>query len=219
MISNKLISGTDLNGSDADGTVFFNFAPSNNWELDANASVDDGELSFYNAMFHEFTHALGFASYTLGGPQDPFGQGSPGSGTPGTWAKWDEFITDGTNSLIDPATFEVNQAAFDNTNPDFTAFFEGPNAVAANGGPVSLSTQRSHLNDNLFPTALMKSGSVAFPGPPVNTRVFNDVEVGILTDLGYTRNASTAVPEGGSSAGILGIAFLGLAGMRRMFKA
>jgi hypothetical protein len=192
VIRTKLITGVDQNGTQYDGTVFFDFQPDLHWELDPNASVDDGEVSFYNAMLHEFTHAIGFASMTVGEPRDVFGQGGPGSGSPGTWNKWDQFLTDGTNDVVNHGSFEANQMAFNNTEP-FGGYFVGPNAVAANGGPVHLSTQRSHLDDNLFPTALMKSGGVdvGIPGV-VNTRVWNNVEVGILTDLGYTPVAPTA---------------------------
>ena len=194
VIRTKLITGVDQNGAQYDGTVFFDFQPDLHWELDPNASVDTGEVSFYNAMLHEFTHAIGFASMTVGGTADVFGDGSPGSGSPGTWNKWDQFLTDGATYVVDPATFTVNQTAFNNTEP-FGGYFVGPNAVAANGGPVHLSTQRSHLDDNLFPTALMKSGGVdvGIPGV-VNTRVWNNVEVGILTDLGYTPVPPTATP-------------------------
>ncbi len=191
----KVVKGIDLNGTRFDGTIFFNFKPGTPWELDPNVPLAPGKISFYNAMLHEFTHAIGFASLTLGGSQDIFGEGSPGSNSPGTWNKWDQFLYDNSSVIpvVNPVTFEINQTALNSTEP-FGGFFIGPRAVKANGGPVHLSTQRSHLDDNLFPRALMKSGGVdvGIPGFP-NVRVWNTVEVGILTDLGYT---PVAQPQG-----------------------
>ena len=195
VIRNKVTRGVDLNGARFDGTIFFNFKPGTPWELDPNVPLELGKLSFYNAMFHEFTHAIGFASLTLGVTEDIFGDGKPGSGSPGTWNKWDQFVTDNSIGarVVDPVTFEINQTALNSTEP-YGGYFVGPRAVKANSGPVHLSTQRSHLDDILFPTSLMKSGSVdvGIPGF-ANVRVWNAVEVAILTDLGYT---PVAQPQG-----------------------
>ena len=116
VIRNKLITGNDLNGSVLDGGVDVNWGY--DWELDPNTpAVGPGPgqtYDFYAALFHEFTHALGFGSEISGDPAgDRFGQGGEGSGSPGSWAKWDQFISTCTMAtpLVDGASYEVNDAA------------------------------------------------------------------------------------------------------------
>lgn len=211
VIRKKLIDGIDLNGAALDGNVNVNWGY--NWELDPNTPATPAgpgqSFDFYAALFHEFTHALGFGSEISGDPaSDRFGQGGQGSGSPGSWAKWDQFLsTCAGTPLVNGGTFEVNDAAVTGARADGGCFV-GANAVAANGGPVKLfaDPDQSHLDNITFPTALMRPDRDYGP----ETRDYSAVEVGILTDLGYTRQLLVnGVPEPTSIA----LLFAGLVGL------
>ena len=64
VIRNKLQTGIDLTGAGSDGVVDVNWGYT--WELNPNTpAVGPGpgqSFDFYAALFHEFTHALGFSN-------------------------------------------------------------------------------------------------------------------------------------------------------------
>ncbi|MBT0959896.1 PEP-CTERM sorting domain-containing protein [Denitromonas sp. IR12] len=121
--------------------------------------------------------------------------------------------------MINP-DFTLNQGAWDaasvgGASPAEGMFFYGANAMAANGGnPVGLyspttwegGSSVSHLDtDNPALEAMMMTH--AGPDGP-SPRVFSAIEVGVLTDLGFT--AVTPVPEPETYAMLL--AGLGMVG-------
>lgn len=223
VIRNKLISGTDKNGASLDGYVDVNWGYQ--WELDPNTpAVANGagqSFDFYAAVFHEFTHALGFGSeLSATSNTDRFDEGGEGSGSPGSWAKWDEFLTDANGvSLINPVTGEINQAAFDKAQSE-GGLFTGTNAVDAFGSAPNLfaDPDQSHLDEFTFSTPNMDTNFMMKPNRdygPQEARVWSDLEIGILTDLGYMRSA--AIPEPGTYVVMLiGVAALGIRRQRRM---
>ncbi len=98
----------------------------------------------------------------------------------------------------------------------FGLFFDGANAVAANGGnPVGLFTPNpyeegssvSHIDDDnpAFMGLLMLAATEEGPA----ARMYSPIEVGILTDLGYD-----VIPEP-STGVLLGLGLLGLAARGR----
>ena len=217
VVRNKLLGNGDLNGGAADGNVDVNWAYE--WELDPNTpAVGPGAgqtFDFYAALFHEFTHALGFGSEISGDPaSDRFGQGGDGSGTQGTWSKWDQFLTDcAANPLVNPSTFEVDQAAFSGAQAN-GGCFAGPNAVAAYGAPVPLfaDPDQSHLDEDTFSIPNASMNFMMKPNRdygPQEARTYSGLEVGIMTDLGYTRLVNQ-VPEPASAMLVLAA----LAGLR-----
>jgi len=217
VIRNKLVNGIDLNGASHDGYVDVNWGYE--WELDPNIpAVVPGAgqtFDFYAAVFHEFTHALGFGSEISSTPgSDRFGQGEDGSGNPGSWSKWDEFLQDGNgNTLVHSGNFEVNQPAFADAQAN-GGVFAGPNAVAAYGGVVPLfpNSDQSHLDEVTFSMPNMSNNFMMKPERdygPQEARTWSSLEVAILRDLGYT-----AVPEP-SSIVLLAVGMLGVCLRRR----
>jgi hypothetical protein len=204
VISTKLQTGIDLNGASADGTVNFNFGQ--NWQLDANAPVSGGQFDFYGVAFHEFTHALGFASLINQNGTDLFG-----NSTAGHWGTYDQFLVDQSgNAVVNASTFDINSsvwntASIGGTSPAAGMFFNGANAVAANSGQlVGLyspttwidGSSISHLDtDNPDYSGMMMLHAV---GTGSAARDYSMIEVGMMQDLGYT--AVTAVPEPDSLA-------------------
>ena len=219
VVRTKLQSGVDLNGNRADGSVDINFG--NEWEFDFNKPASGTQYDFYSTMFHEFTHTLGFASFV-----GEFGDPIFGSPSAGSWNTFDRFIVDKNGTrIIDPTTFAINQAAWDEgsiggAGPTEGLFFDGPNAVAANGGrAVSLYTPEmweegssvSHLDseDPAYSDMMMLPTSATGP----YARDYSAVEVGILQDLGYT----AVIPEPEVYAMMLaGLSLLGWLARRKV---
>ena len=223
VVRNKVLNGVDLNGAGVnDGLVSVNWgAP---WELDPGVSVaaqNAGKFDFYAAVFHEFTHALGFFSNLTEAGND--GSQSGGITMPGFWSKFDQFLTDcqGTD-LIDHGTFLTNSVYADasiSANGK-SLCFSGANALAGNGGNSGLlfapNPYNGSTNSHLDPsggntTAMMKPGR---SGNVDEARVYNSLEIGIMRDLGFTPNAVGAVPEPGTIALVLA-ALAGLTIRRR----
>jgi len=57
----------------------------------------------------------------------------------------------------------------------------------------------SHVDKAIYPIDMMKHDRGTGP----ETRDYSAVDVGMLTDIGYTRNASSPVPEPGTLALVL----------------
>lgn len=219
VIRNKLQSNgaIDLNGAAADGSVDVNFG--NDWQLDPNAVVQSGQYDFFAALFHELTHALGFSSSITQAGDDGFGGGLI---DPGSWSKFDQFMTNCSGAdLVNHATGEINQGVYDGAKTSAMCF-AGPNAMAAYSGnpvdlyapnPYSTGSSGSHLNtdDPNFATSMMKHDR----GEGPEARDYSPVEIGILEDIGYTRVATTAVPEPGTMALLLTAGVLGMVARRR----
>lgn len=224
VVQQKLQSGgvTDLNGAAADGQVDVNFA--NLWELDYNTEPATNVYDFYSTLFHEFTHAIGFTSTISQAGRDVYGYGSEDPAVDaGTWNKFDSFLVQCGGANVIDSSSRINQAVWDaasvgDGSPNGLCF-NGGNAVLANGGnlielyspnPWAEGSSGSHLNTN----------NPQFTGSPQNlgsmmrhngadgsydTRSYSTIEVGMLTDLGYTRNIppTNNVPEPGTLALLL----------------
>lgn len=225
IIIDKLTTGNDFNGEKPDGVLNINFGRP--WELDINQSVvpswgwySQGTYDFYGTLYHEFTHALGFNSTISSSGQSLYGDRS--------WSRFDSFLLDKNDvPIIDPHDFGLDQAAWDAGSVGNWAvggseglFFGGSNTVAANSGySVTLYTPDewesgssvAHL-DGRFPGRegmMMTQSSGAGP----QARDYSAIEVGMLTDLGYS---VAVVPEPQTYAMMLaGLAMLGCIAARR----
>lgn len=227
-ILNPGVGGGDINGPLDDGFVIVNWGI--NWELDINGTVTPGfggEFDWYSTMYHEFAHALGFASGigTDGAGQnasDPFGTVGNNQGE---WNKFDEFLTDsgGASVFGDPAgAADLKESTYEGLltggpSPSGGLFFNGANAKAANGGnPVGLysptafsgGSSGSHTDDEN--AALAGTMMLANTPEGPSARVFSAIERGMFMDIGYTQVTNiTPVPEPSAFLfmGLLGILF------------
>lgn len=182
VVQEKLQTGVDANGEDADGVINWNWA--NDWGY--YPFVGSKEFDFTSTVMHELLHSFGFYN-ALGEPDSKEGT---------AWYTYDQFVVtkDGT-SPIDPETLRYDPE-FDPylTGYDGGMFFAGKNAMAAyNGRLVPLWTPAkfsgssiAHLDDNVFsgPNHAMMDHEALDTGPDNIT--LSPVELGILMDLGYT---------------------------------
>ena len=180
VVQQKIQSGTDANGSAADGDITFNFG--NPWAF--GTSVGRNQYDFTSTAMHELLHTFGFLSYTE----------DPGGNTGRSWTTFDQFLVTADGSRVINNNYRWNSAYNINlTGGGGGLYFGGPNAVAAYGGPVPLYTpwpwewgsSVTHLDDDSFTGAdTMLMNAVTDTGPGV--RVLSPVELAILRDLGYT---------------------------------
>lgn len=215
VIRNKLQGGGDLNGAAADGSVTVNFSNFPLLGLNDTVPSGTGVFDFYSTLFHEFTHALGFAS-SLNEAGDPYlGDAHDGNGV---WATFDKFLVDGNGNRVVSNGYVLQDSIW-NTAKDggSSMYFNGANAVQANGGDLvnlyspttwSNGSSISHLDDDSPYLAGMMMLSATNDGP--SARDYSNIEVGMLRDLGYT---PVAVPE--PAASVLILSALGVVGSWR----
>ena len=197
VVQNKILTGVDSNGAEADGEINWNFAQ--NWAF--GDSVAYGQYDLESVALHELTHTLGFLSYV----------DAPGANTGLSWTVFDSFLVnaDGTKVI-------GNDYAWKNTyTPNLTGangglYFAGADAVAAYGNLVPIYTPGtwapgssiSHLNDRVF--GVSRTLMTAQVGSGRGIRVLSPIELGVLADLGYT---VTPQPSGAMLA-FIGVFFL-----------
>lgn len=213
----KILGGSDPAPGLADGTVNWNFqdfdwAPLNTFQ--------PGQLDLVSTATHELTHALGFAKgINQNGGSD---YGDP-AGTPSFWTPFDRYIADQNGmSIIDSVTAELDGARWASASTGGTGStglqFNGPNAVAAAGGPVYLfspttwidGSSASHLDTDYYTGMNGTIENMMNHSPTVasglDIRAYTAIELGILKDIGYT---AVVIPEPASLA-LLGLAAAGL---------
>ena len=201
VVQNEILTGVDSNGSEADGYIDVNFGTGYAY----GDTVGRNQYDFQSTMMHEMLHAYGFLGY--------IDEAGWNRGT--NWTKFDSFVgTASGTKVINAGTYKFSTAY--NTNLTGGAgglYFLGPTAVAVYGGPVPLYTPNSwesgssvsHLDDSTFTganTQLMN----AMADTGLGIRTLSSVELGILTDLGYT------VQQNPAAASML---FVGLIFVRR----
>ena len=190
VVQNKIITGVDANGSNADGQLTVNFAYP--WAF--GDTVPNNRYDFQSVAMHELVHTLGFMT----------GYGTDLGVTDRNWTTYDSFLAgaDGTSPIggnyIWDTAFTPNV-----TGGNGGLYFAGPNAVSAYGGLVPIYTpgtwtpgsSLTHLDPADAPpgTVYLMDPSDGY-GPGV--RVITAVEVGLLTDLGYTIHAFVFVGFG-----------------------
>ena len=198
VVQNKIQTGSDANGSAADGVVNVNLGK--NWGY--GNSVDLSRYDFTSTLMHEFVHTLGFITYA----------GQAGTNTGQIWTRFDSFMVTSSRVKVIGLNLRWNTAYNGNlTGRNGGLYFGGPNAVAAYGGPVPLYTPSTwtagssinHLNDAVF-SGPKKSLMNAIVATGQGLRALSPVELAVLKDLGY---AVVPVP-GGIALVFVGVMFL-----------
>lgn len=228
IVRRKLTTGEDLNGNEADGTIAVNFTGSIPWETDFNMPPrpedwwwgDTGTYDFYGTLYHEFTHLLGFSSAMRADGSTLFGSVS--------YNTFAGFLVDGYGNSIISEAGTLNQdiwnaasIGYSSDGSDNGLFFGGQAAIAANGGePVALYSpgmwEQGSSASHLDPYVDGQGGMMMIPAlePGRSIRAYSDIEVAILTDLGYS---VAVVPEPETwSMMLAGLALLGSIARRRM---
>lgn len=187
VVQEKIQTGRDANGSAADGAIDWNFGHS--WGYGDSMTMD--QYDFQSIAMHEMVHTLGFVSNTV----------EPNSNTGSLWSVYDGHLASNTGEKAVTSDYRWNAALRPNlTGGNGGLYFNGPNAVAANSGPVPLHTPNpwalggsvSHLGARVSGgQTLMKSVYRVGPG----VRDLGDVELAILRDIGYQVTAPN--PAGG----------------------
>lgn len=233
-LANEL-AGTDLNdndGFDHDGdgslndaeiTIAFNSNGGITWYFGTDSTPPGGQKDFVTAALHEIAHGLGFISTMAVDTGDnicgtsTLGDGCWGVGLPGGFpVVYDRFLENeaGTNLI---QNFTNQSAALGTALTTNYVRFNGPNAVAADGGsrpklyspnPFEIGSSILHVDQGTYespsnPNLLMTPTAgdpQHHPGP---------ITLGILKDIGwniidrplatFTKSASATSVEGGQT--------------------
>lgn len=197
IVQNKVLTGVDANDSAADGEIDVNFGI--DWAF--GDSVGPDQYDFKSTMLHELLHAFGFLGYI----------DEPGNNSGRNWPQFDRFVVDEEGTAVIGTDFRFKNAYEENlTGGAGGLYFGGPNAVDAYGGLVPLyfpdpwepGSSGSHLDDFIFVDADQKLMNAAAESG-LGVRVIDAMELGILSDIGYTVN-----PQPSAALLFLGMLFL-----------
>ena len=148
---------------------------------------------------HEMMHAMGFTS-AISSTGDGLFAGAVG--TPNAWYTFDRFVVDASGNKLINADFSFNSSLISALTGGSSLFFNGPNAVAANGGkplvlyspsPYEEGSSGSHTDDETYTTNLgLLMNSATFAG--LGNRTLSAVELGVLRDIGYDLSGTSGPP-------------------------
>lgn len=179
VVQDKLLTGRDANGADADGEITWNFAFG--WGL--GDTIAAGDYDFHSTALHELLHSFGFLSEIQ----------EVGENTGRSWMILDSFVVTADRKRPIGRNLRWNSAFDDHLiGEDGGLYFSGRNAVAAYGGLVPLyypsewdPGSSAHHTDDLTFTGSEQLLMNAQTGTGLGVRVISAIEIGILRDLGY----------------------------------
>jgi len=197
VVSHKIRTQLDQNGSSADGLLEINFA----WNWDYDDDIGSAAIDFKSTIIHELLHLCGFTSELDFAGTDVYG--TP-PGTPGIWEPFERYLTNVGGQPIIATDFRLNFSRWQavrtgGSSPASGLFFSGPKAIIANGGlPVGLyspttweeASSAAHLDDTNPALANYLMDARLVPGP--STRRLSSIERAILEDIGYNMNPISA---------------------------
>ncbi|OBB56246.1 hypothetical protein A5757_01760 [Mycobacterium sp. 852013-51886_SCH5428379] len=208
VVQEKLLSGLDLNGLQADGEIDWSFAEQ--WSAQPKPTTDQYDLT--STAMHELLHSFGWLSFI----------NEPGkNATNREYTIYDSHIVNenGVRLVNSDYRFDEEQSE-DLIGFNGGTYFAGRNAVAAYGMLVPLFTPEpwqggsslSHLDDVTFSRAngnfqMMTSADGMGPGPKTLSRI----EQGVLADIGYNIRFQDPAPY----APVYGMTLVGFLFLRR----
>jgi len=214
-LANQL-AGTDLNGTSPDITVSVNnnpgaSSPGISWYFGTDGNPGANQTDLVSTLLHEIAHGMGFADSFLFNTTTGEGSLSSTSNYPRIY---DTFIENSSGQKItDTALFPVPSVALANQLISDDLFFNGPKAVAGNGGtklkvyaPNIFNNSQSitHLDEAIYgdgSNSLMtyvRGLGVAIHNPgPLTLGVLEDIGWKLNADLGVTLTVDNPTPKEG----------------------
>lgn len=188
-LANKL-RGSDLDSSKVDINAKFSSVFSN-WYLGLDGQTPAGQYDFVTVVLHEIGHGLGFVGLM---DSDRWGGGTAYPGI------YDRFTVNGSEqSLIDTTLFPNPSTALATQLTSGNIFFNGTNAIAANGNqwpklyaPSTWSPGSSyaHLDEATFPAGNAHSLMTPSLGQAEAIHDPGAITLGLFEDMGWTDEAT-----------------------------
>ncbi len=202
-LANQL-AGTDFNGSSPEIDVRVNNDPSPSspgisWYFGTDTNPAANQYDLVSAVLHEIAHGMGFVSFFQF--DTATGQGSAFDTTNKYPSIYDRFIENSSGQKItDTVLFPVPSVALGNQLISNNLFFNGPKAVAGNGGTklkveapnIFYSQSISHLDEATYGNG-SNSLMTASQGLGVATHNPGPLTLGVLEDIGWKLNADLGV--------------------------
>jgi hypothetical protein len=181
------LHGSDLDPAHADIVASFNSTRSD-WYLGTDGNTPAAQYDFMSVVLHEIGHGLGF----LGSMSYSAGSGSWGGGT-GFPYVYDQDTVNGSDQALISA-FTNPSAALGSQLVSSNIFFNGANAMAANGGakpklyapnPWTSGSSISHLDEATYPAG--DPNSLMTPQLAGAESIHNPglITLGVLKDIGW----------------------------------
>jgi hypothetical protein len=194
-LANRL-AGVDLGPGNADinATMSSAFA---NWYFGTDGNTPAGQYDFVSIALHELGHGLGF----IGSARVSSGQGDWGYGT-GSAYSYDAWVQNAAGAaIINTGAFPNPSAALASELQSGALYFNGPAALAANGGqrprlyaPASWlpGSSFSHLNEATYPPGNANSLMTPMFGSAEAIHNPGAITLGVLSDIGWATVGSTS---------------------------
>ncbi|MBE9165913.1 DUF4347 domain-containing protein, partial [Tychonema sp. LEGE 06208] len=214
-LANQL-AGTDLNGTSPEIDVRVNNNPSASfsglsWYFGTDANPGANQTDLVTTLLHEIAHGMGFiGSFRF---DSATGQGISVDTINNYPSIYTRFIENGSGQKItDTVLFPVPSVALGNQLISNNLFFNGPKAVAGNGGTklnieapnIFYSQSIDHLDEatygngsNSLMTARQGLGVAIYNPGPLTLGILEDIGWKLNADLGVTVTVDNPAPKEG----------------------